>query len=231
MDEHLSGVSMRRDGRSSPTAEYSQTARRTAEYRLVEASGRRDGGVQATGQPIGEGYCRRWQSNEGRERRICDQIVGFACSLADRAVLFPLFSRPESPSAPRGTGDGLGSPDVLRSKSEGKRGTRGATGPFFAVQIKKTATGGLAGLVARDALTCVRRRKGYFDSGETVRLCDTCGSVGASCVASLQRCPRPRFPQQGTHAWWDRNMASLGWKVHEFTRLSFNYVSIYFRCA
>jgi hypothetical protein len=36
---------------------------------------------------------------------------GFACSLADRAGPFPLFSRPVSPSAPRGTGDGLGSPD------------------------------------------------------------------------------------------------------------------------
>jgi hypothetical protein len=48
MDEHLPGVLMRRDGRSSPTAEYSQTA----EYRLVGAGGRRDGGVQATGQPI-----------------------------------------------------------------------------------------------------------------------------------------------------------------------------------
>jgi hypothetical protein len=82
-------------------AEYSQTARRTAEYRLVGAGGRRDGGVQATGRRI----------SEGRERAICVQIVGFACSLADRAGPFPLFSRPESPSAPRGTGDGLGSLD------------------------------------------------------------------------------------------------------------------------
>jgi hypothetical protein len=35
MDEHLPGVSTRRDGRSCPTAEYRQTARRPAEYRLV----------------------------------------------------------------------------------------------------------------------------------------------------------------------------------------------------
>jgi hypothetical protein len=91
--------------------EYSQTARRTAEYRLVRAGGRRDGEVQATGRRIGEGWCRRRQSNEGRKRGICDQIVGFACSLADRAGPFPLFSRPESPSASRGTGDGLGSSD------------------------------------------------------------------------------------------------------------------------
>jgi hypothetical protein len=52
MDEHLPGVSTRRDGRSCPMAEYSQTARRTAEYRLMGAGGRRDGGVQATGQRI-----------------------------------------------------------------------------------------------------------------------------------------------------------------------------------
>jgi hypothetical protein len=31
---------------------------------------------------------------------ICDQIVGFACSLADREDPSPFFSRPESPSAP-----------------------------------------------------------------------------------------------------------------------------------
>jgi hypothetical protein len=92
-------------------AEYSQTARRTTEYRLVGAGRRRYDGVQATGRRIGEGWCRRQQSNEGRERGICDQIVGFACSLTDRAGPSPLFSRPESSSAPRGAGDGLGSPD------------------------------------------------------------------------------------------------------------------------
>jgi hypothetical protein len=91
--------------------EYSQTARQTAEYRLVGAGGMRDDEVQATGQRISEGWCRQRQSNERRERGICDQIVGFACSLADRAGPFPLFSRPESPSVPQGTGDGLGSPD------------------------------------------------------------------------------------------------------------------------
>jgi hypothetical protein len=72
MDEHLSGVSTRRDGRSCPTAEYSQTARRTTEYRLVGAGGRRDDEVQATGRRIGEGWCRWRQSNEERERGICD---------------------------------------------------------------------------------------------------------------------------------------------------------------
>jgi hypothetical protein len=135
MDEHLPDVSMRRDGRSSPTAEYGQTARRTAEYRLVGAGGRRDGEVQATGQRIGKRWCRRRQSNDGRERGICVQIVGFACSLADRAGLFPLFSRSESPSVPRGTGDGLGSPDGLRPKSGEKRGTGGTTRPNTAVQM------------------------------------------------------------------------------------------------
>jgi hypothetical protein len=128
-------VSTRRDGRSSPTAEYGQTARWTAEYRLVGAGGRRDGEVQATGWRIGEGWCRRRQSKDGRERGICVQIVGFALSLTDRACPFPLFSRPESPSAPRGTGVGLGSPDGFRSKSGRKRGTGGAIGPNTAVRM------------------------------------------------------------------------------------------------
>jgi hypothetical protein len=60
--------------------------------------------VQATGRRIGEGWCQRRQSNEGRERGICDQIVGFVCSLANRAGPSPLFSHPESPSAPQGAG-------------------------------------------------------------------------------------------------------------------------------
>jgi hypothetical protein len=72
MDEHLPGVSTRRDGRSCPMTKYSQTTCWTAEYRLVGAGRRRDGGVQATGRRIGEGWCRWRQSNEGRERRICD---------------------------------------------------------------------------------------------------------------------------------------------------------------
>jgi hypothetical protein len=135
MDEHLPGVSTRRNGRSSPTAEYGQTARRAAEYRQVGAGGRRDGEVQATGRRIGEGWCRRRQSNDGRERGIYVQIVGFACYLTDRAGPFPLFSRPESPSAPRGTGDGLGSPDGLRPKSRGKRGTGDAIEPNTTVQM------------------------------------------------------------------------------------------------
>jgi hypothetical protein len=135
MDEHLPGVLTRRDGRSSPMAEYGQTARRTAEYRQVGAGGRRDDEVQATGRRIGEGWCRRRHSNDGRERGICDQNVGFVCSLADRAGPFPLFSHPESPSAPRGTGDGLGLPDGLSPKSRGKRETGGATGPKTAVRM------------------------------------------------------------------------------------------------
>jgi hypothetical protein len=102
---------------------------------------------------FGEGCCRRRPSNEGRERGVCDQIVGFACSLVDRAGPFPLFSRLKSPNAPWRIGDGVGSPDGLRPKSEGKRGTGGATEPYFAVRMKKTAAGDLAGLVAGDALT------------------------------------------------------------------------------
>jgi hypothetical protein len=78
--------------------------------------------------------------------------VGFACSLADRADPSSLFSRPESPSAPRGAGDGLGSPDGLRAYSGRKRGTGDAAGPNNAVWIKKTPIGGLVGETAGDAL-------------------------------------------------------------------------------
>jgi hypothetical protein len=47
MDEHLPGVSTRRDGRSCPTTEYKQTVRRTTEYRLV------GGGAAECRQPAG----------------------------------------------------------------------------------------------------------------------------------------------------------------------------------
>jgi hypothetical protein len=114
-------------------AESRQTARRTAKYRLVGASRTRDGKVQATGRQIGEGWYRRRQSNGERERGICDQILGFDCSLTNRTGPFPLFSRPESPSTPRGTGDGLGSPDRWRPKSEGNREIGGTSGPIYAV--------------------------------------------------------------------------------------------------
>jgi hypothetical protein len=58
-----------------------------------------------------------------------------------RAKIF----RPESPSAPRGAGGGVGSPDGLRAKSGRKRGTGDATGPNFAVRIKKRRSGTLWG--------------------------------------------------------------------------------------
>jgi hypothetical protein len=51
MDEHLPGVSTRRDGRSCPTAKYSQTVHRTVEYRLV------GGGTAEFRQPAG-GFAR-----------------------------------------------------------------------------------------------------------------------------------------------------------------------------
>jgi hypothetical protein len=64
MDEHLSGVSMRRDARSYPTVDYRQMARRTAEYRLVggemaecrqPASGLARGGAGGDRATRGEG--------------------------------------------------------------------------------------------------------------------------------------------------------------------------------
>jgi hypothetical protein len=65
-------------------------------------------------QPVG-GLARGGVSGDRTTRggggRICDEKVGFACSLADRASPFPLFSRPESPSVPQGTDDSLGSSD------------------------------------------------------------------------------------------------------------------------
>jgi hypothetical protein len=97
MDDHLPGVSMRRDERSFPMSEYRQTARRTAEYRLV------GGGTAECRQPAG-GLARGGgggdRATSGGGGRICDEKVGFACSLADRAGLSPFFSRPESPNVP-----------------------------------------------------------------------------------------------------------------------------------
>jgi hypothetical protein len=68
--------------------------------------------VQATGRRISEGWCRRRHSNK-RGGGICNKKVGFACSLTDRAGPYALFSRPESPTAPRDAGDGLGSIEIL----------------------------------------------------------------------------------------------------------------------
>jgi hypothetical protein len=56
-----------------------------------------------------------------------------------------LSFRPESPSAPGGAGDGLGSPDGFRPKSERKRGTGSATGPFSSIGMQKRHHGDLVG--------------------------------------------------------------------------------------
>ena len=70
--------------------------------------------------------------------------------------VFPALSfRPESPSAPRGAGDGVGSPDEFRPKSGRKRGTGGATGPNFAVRMKKRGPGDLVGETSGDALITI----------------------------------------------------------------------------
>jgi hypothetical protein len=133
MDEHLPGVSTRHDGRSCPTMEYSQTARQTAEYRLVggeTAEFRQPAGGLARGGAGGDRAIREGAGDLRPDSRVC-------VSLADKAGPSPLFSCPESPSVPRETGDGLGLPDGWRPKSGGKRGTGGATEPFFTVRIKK----------------------------------------------------------------------------------------------
>jgi hypothetical protein len=71
------------------------------------------------------------------------------------ALLFP----PDSPSAPRGAGDDMGSSDGWKPKSERKRGSGGATGQFFAIRMNKRAVGGLVGETAGDALRIMRHSK------------------------------------------------------------------------
>jgi hypothetical protein len=88
-------------------AEYGQTACRTAEYRLV------GGGTAECRQPA-SGLARGGAGGDRATRGGVGDLrpdSGFPCSLADRVGPSPFFSRPESPSAPRGAGDGLGSPD------------------------------------------------------------------------------------------------------------------------
>jgi hypothetical protein len=75
-------------------------------------------------------------------RGICgEKVVGFACFLADRAGPSSFFSRPDSPSAPREAGDGLGSPDGFRPFFGGKRGTRGRARLNNVVRMKKWCRG------------------------------------------------------------------------------------------
>jgi hypothetical protein len=102
MDEHLSGVSTRRDARSCPMAEYRQTARRTMEYRLV------GGGTAECRQPAG-GLARGGADSDRATRGEGDG--GFATrkwgsrvlSLTERAR--PRFSLVRSPRAhPGGSG-------------------------------------------------------------------------------------------------------------------------------
>jgi hypothetical protein len=156
MDEHLPGVSTRRDGRSSPTTEYSQTARRTVEY--VGAGGRRDGGVQATGRPIWRGVLpaatEQRGEGEGDLRPDC-RVCVFSHRQSGPVPAFLSSGVPER--APRDWGwPGLAG--WIKTQIRGKRGTGGATRPFFAVRMKKPAARGLAGLMAGDALTDGLRR-------------------------------------------------------------------------
>jgi hypothetical protein len=133
MDEHLPGVSTRRDVRSCPMAEYRQMARRTTEYRHV------GGGAAECRQPAG-GLAR---GGAGGDRATRGE-GGFAtrkwgsCVLLPTERACPRFSLVRSPRAhPGGAGDGLGSPDGLRAYSGGKRGTGGTAGPNNAVRMKK----------------------------------------------------------------------------------------------
>jgi hypothetical protein len=156
MDEHLLGRSMRRGERSCPTVEYRQTARRTVEYRLV------GGGTAECRQPAGglaRGGAGGDRATRGREGGICDEKVGFVCSLAKKAGLSPLFSRPESPSAPRGAGDGLSSPDGWRPKSKGNEEPGARLGRITPSGWKKRAVEGLVGAMAGDDLTIPRGKE------------------------------------------------------------------------
>jgi hypothetical protein len=103
MDEHVPGMSTRRGARSCPTTEYRQTTRRMAEYRLV-------GGGTTKCRQLAGGLARGGAGGDKAMRGeggICNEKVGFACSLTDRTRPSPLFSHPESPSAPRGGWPGL----------------------------------------------------------------------------------------------------------------------------
>jgi hypothetical protein len=99
MDKHLPGVLMRCDARSCPTVEYMQ-----------RHDGQRNIGWWEEGRQSAGNRPVDWrgvvpaatEQREGKGRATWNEKVWFACSLADRAGLSPLFSRLESPSAPWG---------------------------------------------------------------------------------------------------------------------------------
>jgi hypothetical protein len=62
-----------------------------------------------------------------------------------RSTFRMFLFRLESPTAPRKAGDGLDSPDGLRTYSGKKRGTGGAARPNNAVRIKKGLPGASSG--------------------------------------------------------------------------------------
>jgi hypothetical protein len=110
MDEHLPGVSTRRDGRSCPTSEYRQTARtahRTSEYRLVgggTAECRQPAGGLAKGGGVGDRATRG--GGGGFATRKWGSLV---LSSTERAR--PCFSLVRSPRAHPG-GGGRGWPGL-----------------------------------------------------------------------------------------------------------------------
>jgi hypothetical protein len=148
MDEHLPGVSMRRDARSCPMVEYRQTARRTAEYMLV------GGGTTECRQPAG-GLAR---GGAGGDRATRGER-GFATRKWGSRVLSPTeracprFSLIWSPRAHPGSQGLPGLSGWIKALFRGKRGTGGAAGLNYAVRMEKRASGGLIGETAGDALS------------------------------------------------------------------------------
>jgi hypothetical protein len=70
------------------------------------------------------------------------------------------------PERAPGTGDGVSSPDGWKAKSGWKRETGSASGPNFAIRMKKTSLGDLVGETSGDALTTHTSFYRQMDTGK-----------------------------------------------------------------
>jgi hypothetical protein len=208
MDEHLPDVSMRRDGRSFPTSEYSQTARRTTEYRLV------GGGTAECRQPA-DGLARGGAGGD-RETR------GVRGGLATRVRVFsrqqsgpvPAFLSSGVPECAPGGRGWSGLAGWMKAQIRGKTRNRGRDWAVFRRSDEKRAAGGLVGFMAGDAL---RRRRQVSDALKTLLHMPLCGHVrgtlflqssthnacepGDSCFTTATSASRGSRIG-GLHSWW-----------------------------
>jgi hypothetical protein len=123
-----------------------------AEYRLVGAGGRRDGGVQATGRPIWRGVLpaatEQRGEGEGDLRPDC-RICVFSHRQSGPVPAFLSFGVPERAPGDRGW---PGLAGWINVQIRGKTRSRGRDWAIFRRPDEKMAAEGLAGLVAGDAL-------------------------------------------------------------------------------